>query len=540
MDDGWPVENRPAGAGDHLVAFALLAWAPVAAAAPDDDLGDPPLPAPTPAKREPVAPPAAAPSPRSPPAPSDLDEPLPPRALPPSQKAPLPAPSAPARPARPASPSAPRVAAPPAPVPPAPIGPVPWPLAAPAEGAGGAATPLSAAPAAPPLGASPPQLDAFTRRTKVGAYGQVQLFVDGESKGTAQLPLAAFSVEHRPSDWLRIVAAMQVEDGNHAGMQQALVEAAPFQPLGLRAGLLIVPIGIGNLSPEPTSYLTVDRPLTDQLIVPSVWRELGVGIFGQLVPGLRYQGAVVSGLDGTGLSAEAPLWGTRGDGASIAVHDAAAVGRLELDDVPPGLIVGGGGYIGGASHGVDALSGLRVAVTEADLRYHNHGLDLRAEYARLYIINSYLANDYFGLLGQSAVPARGRGYYFVAGYDLLHLAAPESGQELVLFAGYENVDPRSEMSPYNYNPPAITGPGVLPPEAPSPAKRYVRGGIDYRPLPSVALKLDVQMALDGEGASQSAPDVAPGAPAAVRPIGSDVASAARGATRVGLALAFNF
>ena len=426
----------------------------------------------------------------------------------------------------------------PAPPPPSSTGPFPWPLAVPA--AGSHETPLSAAPPAPPLGASPPQLDAFMRRTKVGAYGQVQLFVDGESNVNVQLPLAAFLVEHRPSDWVRIAASVQVEDGTSTGMQQALVEVAPYGALGLRAGLLIMPIGLGNLSPEPTSYLTVDRPLTDQLIVPSVWRELGIGIFGQVVPGLRYEGAVVSGLDGTGLSAGAPLWGTRGDGSSIAVHDAALVGRVELDDLPPGLIVGGGGYTGGASHGVAALSGLRVAIAEGDLRYHNHGLDLRAEYARVWIIDSYLANDYFGLLGQSAVPSRARGFYLEAGYDLLRLAAPESGQELVLFGGYENVDPRSEMSPYNYNPPAITGPGQLPPEAPSPSQGFARGGIDYRPLPSIALKLDVQVALDGEGPAPTAPQMSAGAQATPRPIGSDVAAAARGVTRVGLALAFNF
>ena len=239
---------------------------------------------------------------------------------------------------------------------------------------------------------------------------------------------------------------------------------------------MLMPIGLGNLSPEPTSYLTVDRPLTDQLIVPSVWRELGVGIFGQVVPGLRYEGAVVSGLDGTGLSAEAPLWGTRGNGSSIAAARRGADRAGGALRSTTGLIVGGGGYTGGASHGVDALSGLRVAIAEADLRYHNHGLDLRAEYARLWIVNSYLANDYFGLLGQSAIPSRGRGFYVEAGYDLLRLAVPESAQELVLFGGYENVDPRSQMSPYNYNPPTITGPGQLPPQAPSPSKAFVRGG----------------------------------------------------------------
>ena len=506
-----------------------------ARAAPVEDLDDPPIPAPV----APTAPkPPAAPAPSatpSAPAAFDPDDPLPPSTLTPPVAAPGPA--APATP-----PAAALTPAAPTPPPAPATGPFPWPTAAPA--AGSQETPLSAAPAAAPLGPSPPQLDAFTRRTKVGAYGQVQLFVDGESNVTGQLPLAAFLVEHRPSDWVRIAASVQVEDGTStgtsAGMQQALVETAPYAALGLRAGLLIMPIGLGNLSPEPTSYLTVDRPLTDQLIVPSVWRELGVGIFGQVVPGLRYEGAVVSGLDGTGLSAEAPLWGTRGDGSSIAIHDAALVGRVELDDLPPGLIIGGGGYTGGASHGVAALSGLRVAIAEADLRYHNHGFDLRAEYARLWIIDSYLANDYFGLLGQSAVPSRGRGFYLEAGYDLIRLAAPESGQELVLFGGYENVDPRSQMSPYNYNPPTITGPGQLPPEAPSPSQAFVRGGIDYRPLPSLALKLDLQVALDGVGPTQTAPQMSASAQATPRPIGSDVAAAARGVTRVGLALAFNF
>jgi hypothetical protein len=427
-----------------------------------------------------------------------------------------------------------------APAPPAPpeTGPFPWPTTGTIGGETG--RPLSTAPGAPPLGASPPQLDAFLHRTKVGAYGQLQLLVDADSNVSAQLPLAAFSLEHRPSDWVRIAAAVQVEDETTVRMQQALVEVAPYRALGLRAGLLIVPIGLGNLSPEPTSYLTVDRPLTDQLIVPAVWSELGVGIFGQVLPGLRYQGAVVSGLDGTALSDEAPLWGARGDGRSIAAHDAAVVGRLELDDVPPGLIVGGGGYIGGASHGEGALSGLRIGVAEADLRYHNHGLELTAEYARLFIVNSYLVNNYLGLLGQSAVPSRGRGFYAEAGYNLLRFAAPESAQELVVFGGYEDVDPRSVMSPYNQNPPSITGPGQLAPSAPSPAKRYVRGGIVYRPVAAVAVKLDLQVALDGVGPPQSAPQVAAGAPAMPRPLGNDIANAARGPTRVGLALAFNF
>ena len=177
---------------------------------------------------------------------------------------------------------------------------------------------------------------------------------------------------------------------------------------------------------------------------------------------------------------------------------------------------------------------------EGDLRYRRHGLNVRAEYARSYVVNSYLVNDYLGLLGQSAVPARGRGFYLELGYDILRLAGPAAKQELELFAAYENVNPRSQMSPYNYNPPAITGPGQLPPEAPSSARGFVRGGFNYRPRPAVVLKVDVQVALNAVGVPGQPLNLAAGATGTPRTLGADVTDAARGATRVGFALGFSF
>ncbi|HVT06936.1 MAG TPA: hypothetical protein VHO67_05745, partial [Polyangia bacterium] len=416
-------------------------------------------------------------------------------------------------------------------------GPVPWPTLTPAPGLAPAA-PVAGAPAARAAGSA--AFDDFRRRTRIGAWGEGQLFVDQSSNTDTKLRWIALSLEHRPTDWLRIAAAAQLEDGRHFGMQEVLLEVAPLRGLGARAGLLRLPVGLGNLEPEPTAELAVDRPLTDQLIIPMVWRELGAGIFGEVVPGLRYQGAVVSGLDASGFSPVAPFWAGRGDGSSLAIHDAAVTGRLELADLPPGLILGAAGYFGGAAHGLPELSGVRAGVVEGDLRYRRHGLTVRAEYARLYVVNSYLVNDYLGLLGQSAVPARGRGYYVELGYDLLQLAGRPGKQALELFAAYENIDVRSQMSPYNYNPPAITGPGQLPPEAPSPARNFVRGGLDYRPRPALVLKVDVQVALNAVGVPGVPLQVAPGAPGVPRTIGTDAIDAARGATRVGVALGFNF
>jgi hypothetical protein len=96
------------------------------------------------------------------------------------------------------------------------------------------------------------------------------------------------------------------------------------------------------------------------------------------------------------------------------------------------------------------------------------------------------------------------------------------------------------MSPYNFNPGTITPPGETPPNAPSPARSFVRGGIVYRPLPELALKVDVQVALDAEGPPPTAPVTATGAPGMPRPLESGLAEAARGKTRLGLGIGLAF
>jgi hypothetical protein len=355
-----------------------------------------------------------------------------------------------------------------------------------------------------------------------------------------RLPSLVLTFRHRPVPWFQLLAAAELEEVSHFGLEQLQIQLTPTAEFNVRLGLVLLPLGIINLWHEPTTFLTVDRPLTDRLIIPTTWRELGVGIFGALGTDARYEVQLVAGLDAAGFSADAPLWGGRGNGGVVAAHDAAVVGRLELGRSPKGFALGGGGYWGGASGGHAELDGVTVGLLEADARFRGAGFDLRAEAAEFFIRNSYKVNDYLGLLAQDAVPSRGRGFYAQAGYDVLAATEPATRQELVFFAGFENVNARSRMSPYNYNPPAITGPGGTPPNAPSPAQSFVRGGICYRPIAALAFKVDVQVALDDEGAAPAPPVTAPGAPATPKALPGFVAEAARGRTLVGAAAAFGF
>ena len=203
--------------------------------------------------------------------------------------------------------------------------------------------------------------------------------------------------------------------------------------------------------------------------------------------------------------------------------------------------MGGSGYYGSASGGQPALDGVTVGIVEGDARFRGGGVELRAEFAQFFIFNSYRVNDSLGLLGQDAVPKAGRGGYVQVGYDVLRLGDADTRQELLFFAAYENVNPRSAMSPYNYNPPAITGPGELPPDAPSPS-RVVRARRHRLPA---AARAGVQgrsadRARRRSGPPPTAPVTAAGAPGTPRPLTPRLAEAARGKSRLGLAVGFAF
>jgi hypothetical protein len=471
------------------------------------------------------------------------DEPEPSRA--PPVTAPKPPPASRPAPSPPVAPAAPRRQ---------PTGPVPWPTSpdeiipdvlapAPPSHAPASAPGRAPASAPAPVAASAAPVPAVApgpspQSTTFDLWMDAHLHFDRDFASEARLRWLVAAIDHRPAPWVRLYGAVELESGTRFGPEQLHIGLTPHPLFGVRAGLLLLPLGIINLHHQPPSYLTVDRPLTDLVIIPTTWRELGVEIFGELAPGLTYQLQVVSGLDAAKFSAAAPLAGGRGNGRTLAIHNAAFVGRLAF--TIEGFTLGGGGYYGGADAGHPELDGVRAGVAEADVSFRRGGFELRAEVAELFIVNSWKVNDYLGLLGQDAVPARGRGGYVQAGYDILRLVDESARQELVFFGGYENVNARSRMSAFNYNLPTITGPGELPPAAPSQAHALLRGGFCYRPWPSVAFKGDIQYALRDTAPVPVTPVPLAGAPGKPIVVPDDLAAASRARTLVGVSLALAF
>lgn len=93
------------------------------------------------------------------------------------------------------------------------------------------------------------------------------------------------------------VTEMEVEHGSEIYLEQAFLQHRLAPSINLRAGLLLIPMGIVNEYHEPTTFHGVERPNVDKYIIPSTWREMGFGFQG-VVPAssVRYQAYLVNGL----------------------------------------------------------------------------------------------------------------------------------------------------------------------------------------------------------------------------------------------------
>jgi len=155
---------------------------------------------------------------------------------------------------------------------------------------------------------------AAQERTTVGGYGEVHYTNPTGPNTPATVNLRRFVVylAHDFNDRLAFRSELEIEDakieaGSAAGevaLEQAFLDGRVAQGLTLRAGLLLVPVGIINETHEPPTFNGVNRPDFDHDIIPTTWREIGVGAAGTLPggSGLSYRLYLVNGLRADGLN----------------------------------------------------------------------------------------------------------------------------------------------------------------------------------------------------------------------------------------------
>jgi hypothetical protein len=255
---------------------------------------------------------------------------------------------------------------------------------------------------------------------------------------------------------------------------------------GFRGGLLLVPMGFVNELHEPPVFLGTERPVTESKIIPTTWRESGLGIFGGQGP-WSYRAYVVNSLDGVqGGSSKAKgfsdsgLRGGRQKGSKAMAEDFGFVGRLDYA-TPSGLTVGGSAYWGETAHNRElngAEVGGAVFIWEGHLAYKARGLDIQALVAGAELDDVDALNQLNGLSGDGSIGESMRGWYVQAGYDLLVGSATR--HQLLPYLRYERVDTqRSVPSGYALDP--------------SNDATIVSLGMAWKPITNTILKADFQL-----------------------------------------------
>src|SRR5262249_57261922 len=76
-------------------------------------------------------------------------------------------------------------------------------------------------------------------------------------------------------------AVVASDKNGEAEVEFAYLDYLHSRAANARAGLVLIPMGLVNQLHEPTTFLGARRPEGEPQIIPSTWRELGLGVYGQ-------------------------------------------------------------------------------------------------------------------------------------------------------------------------------------------------------------------------------------------------------------------
>ncbi|MBW3552971.1 MAG: FAD:protein FMN transferase [Gemmatimonadetes bacterium] len=321
----------------------------------------------------------------------------------------------------------------------------------------------------------------------IGGYGEVLYSVpeDELENGTASQAASRFDalrailyVGYKFTDRLLFNSEIEIEHGNEAFLEFAYLDYLLTDDIGLRGGLLLAPIGLVNELHEPPVFLGSTRPMVEQALIPTTWRENGFGAFGTAGP-VSWRAYVMNGLNAEKFSAGG-FRGGRQKGINALAEDVGLAVRADYEGIL-GLLAGGSVYYGGADQGL-RVGGEEIDVTqliwEAHASWQANGLDLRALVAGGALDGAAELNQALGLTGAASVGDELSGGYAHAGYDVLRHTT--TTHQLFPYVRYEWLNTQAEV-PEGY--------------AANPAneRTAILLGASWKPVPQVAVKGDYQI-----------------------------------------------
>ncbi len=253
----------------------------------------------------------------------------------------------------------------------------------------------------------------------------------------------------------------------------------PSKAFNLRAGLMLIPVGLINQLHEPPVFLGSLRPDVETVILPSTWREIGVGGWGDAGP-FSWRLYVVNGLDASRYAADGLREGSQ-EGSLALARSFAVTGRLDYTGLP-GILAGASFFTGNSGQGQVTPSGEsfagRTTFFDLHLDARYRGAQFRAVWARSTVGDAVAINEMNNLEGDESVGSRQEGWYVEAGFDVFSLAS-KSRMSLIPFVRVEAYDTQAAV-PAGYA------------RNPEYDARVVTAGANFKPIPQIVIKADGQ------------------------------------------------
>ncbi len=329
------------------------------------------------------------------------------------------------------------------------------------------------------------------RGVSIGGYGEVWFTNTPNQRPSTEVDLYRFIVYlgYAFTERLKFNSEIEIEhakieggeEGGEVAIEFAFVDYRFSRLLGIRGGMVLVPLGITNEYHEPPTYMSVRQPYLEKSLFPFTWRENGIGAYGE-TDLFEYRFYLINGMKAEEgeYRSSSPLKKLAQSGAQATSDQLAFTGRVDFK-LPYNLKLGGATFISGVQNENGEKLGT-VSILSPHLWWQYAGFDVRFVGAYTTVsgadrITAELSPGTCPLNPNdcNVFPEKMQGFYLQVAYNVLRFF--DSDQELFLFGKFEDIDAYKEV-PAGYQKPAGEN------------YRIYNIGLSYRPHPLVALKAD--------------------------------------------------
>lgn len=290
------------------------------------------------------------------------------------------------------------------------------------------------------------------------------------------------------SDNFYFNSEIEIEHASEIYLEFAYIDYKIADWLSLRAGLILAPVGFVNELHEPPIYLGAKRPFTERYLIPTTWREIGLGLYGKY-GGFTYRLYGMGSFNGENFTASDGVRGGRQKAIKSIAENFGIAARIDYTGLK-GFLIGISGFYGNTGQDNNYDAPLLIGDIHSEFKFK--GLQLRGLFAYVYNpgaadINlnhkdSSDAPDPF--IGNESVGSHMIGWYVEAGYDVLNLFKVKP--QLILYGRFEMVNTQFRV-PNGYSSDGAND------------DIYITAGISFKPIPNISLKVDYQWNINQAG-----------------------------------------